>query len=743
MNQSRKLRLARSVCALAVITLLAHPASSPAVDTGWPRELDHPKAKITIYQPQLESFEGGRLTARAAVSVAPKPDQQPVFGAVWFEARAATDRDSRLVYLSELKVSHATFPNATPAKLAEFSEFVKQHMTEWNPVVSLDRILTALDSVEKRRTSQAMVKNDPPKIVFMDCPAVLLTIDGKPELRPIEKSSLMRVVNTPFVVILDPPSRTYYLRGDGAWLSAKDVAGPWESATSVPDAVAKTVREEGDRVVNSSAASAAKMPRIVVATEPTELFITDGPPKYTPLGDLDLLYVSNTDRDVFMQVSTQKTFVLISGRWFAAASTAGPWTFVPAKSLPSDFVRIPEDSDKADVLAHVPGTDESRDAINEMYVPQTSVIDRAKAALTVEYDGDPKFAPIDGTKMSHAVNSPDDVIRVGDMYYCCHEAVWYQAPAPTGPWTVCTAVPPEIYTIPPSSPVYPVTYVNVYESTPTEVYVGYTPGYVGEYECDDAIVYGTGWYYPAWLGRHYYARPRTYGFAARYNSVTGSWGYAVGAAGAHGWVAYGYHNGVFHQGAWAAGGFYGGAHGAWWGHGGYHPHPVPYAGATPNDRLGRGEWHGREQNIYNRAENRIRNSPRDDFARQAPRRDFAKDRPAQLPADRRPGGVGEATPRISSDLGRNNVFADRDGNVYRRSQTGWEQRSPQGWSRPQPYDNRRTQAPQRSYSSNRDLDRSYQSRSRGEYRSNRYQSSPGGGGRSFGGGGGRRGGGRR
>ena len=62
----------------------------------WPREIDTPEAKIVMYQPQLESFEGNRLTGRAAVAVTPRGRTEPVFGAVWIDARVSTDRDNRI-----------------------------------------------------------------------------------------------------------------------------------------------------------------------------------------------------------------------------------------------------------------------------------------------------------------------------------------------------------------------------------------------------------------------------------------------------------------------------------------------------------------------------------------------------------------------------------------------------------------------------------------------------------------------
>ena len=81
----------------------------------------------------------------------------------------------------------------------------------------------------------------------------------------------------------------------------------------------------------------------------------------------------------------------------------------------------------------------------------------------------------------------------------------------------------EIQKIPPSEPVYNVTYVTVYESTPEVVYVGYTPGYMWSYPWYGCPVYGTGYYYPPYWGSVYYPRPVTYGVHVSYNPYTG-WG---------------------------------------------------------------------------------------------------------------------------------------------------------------------------------------------------------------------------
>ena len=65
------------------------------------------------------------------------------------------------------------------------------------------------------------------------------------------------------------------------------------------------------------------------------------------------MYVTNTESDVVREVSTQKLYVLIAGRWYRAASEQGPWAFVRGDQLPAAFGRVPADSPKGDILASV------------------------------------------------------------------------------------------------------------------------------------------------------------------------------------------------------------------------------------------------------------------------------------------------------------------------------------------------------------------------------------------------------
>ena len=74
--------------ALLGATLLCGNAFAQEDEMGWPREIEDPRARIVIYQPQVDSFVGNDLSARAAISVTLTGKTEPVFGAAWIGASA-------------------------------------------------------------------------------------------------------------------------------------------------------------------------------------------------------------------------------------------------------------------------------------------------------------------------------------------------------------------------------------------------------------------------------------------------------------------------------------------------------------------------------------------------------------------------------------------------------------------------------------------------------------------------------
>ena len=138
-----------------------------AQEEGWPVEIRAPAAQIIIYQPQPETFEGTTLTARAAVSVTPADNNEPVFGAAWFSTSITTDRDTRTAEISDVEVSRVRFPNITPEQEKQFAEIVESEWESRTLTVSLDRLLTSLESAEREKVEAKNLQATPPEIVFV------------------------------------------------------------------------------------------------------------------------------------------------------------------------------------------------------------------------------------------------------------------------------------------------------------------------------------------------------------------------------------------------------------------------------------------------------------------------------------------------------------------------------------------------------------------------------------------------
>ncbi len=625
---------------------------------NWPREIVVPGATITIYQPQLETFEGDEITARAAVSVLQTGSTEPVFGAVWINARVSTNRDTRMVTVLDIDVTKVMFPNAPEDKLKLLEEILEKHIPSWKLEISLDRLLTSLDLVERENETAEALKNDAPEIIVSTRPAVLLLLDGEPELRKVDNSDLMQVVNTPYFVVLHAESQGYYFFTGTTWMKAADLMGNWREVMGAPAPVVSYAKAEGVLPEEKIKPSVQRAPRIIVKTEPTELIVTEGKPTFKTLRGTQLLYIANTTGDVILDIGSQQSFILLSGRWYAAPTLEGPWAFVPSDKLPPEFQKIPVDSEKAYLRASVEGTDEAREAVLETQIPQTTRIERI-ATIKVQYDGVPKWARIEGTNMDYAVNTESDVLRIDGRYYCCSSAAWYESSRPHGPYIVCVNVPAVVYTIPPQYPVYRVRYVYVYRATPTVVYVGYLPGYTGCYVYGGTVVYGTGYWYRGYYGRSIrvvYARPCTWGFAVAYNPWRGAWGFRVGY------------------------GHYGGAvvvRGGWWGARGYHRHRAYH---HRRDRIDH-RWDHRE-NIYNDRRDQ-REKRYDNRTDRLSQRDGNTGNRATARTDNRV--AARAGDRASQPRQRaNNIYTDRNGNVLRRTNEGWQQRTKNGWSKTQP-----------------------------------------------------------
>src|SRR6185436_8471801 len=385
-----------------------------------------------------------------------------------------------------------------------------------------------------------------PQVIFSNVPAVLVLIAGEPAFRAESGTDLQRVINTSSIILKASSGELYLHLFDG-WMEASSIQGPWKVSDphfGRKDNLDKALKDilaakTGDPMAGGSASDpkAPKpslkdkpVPVVYMATAPTELIVVNGQPNYQAIPGTQLLYIENTSGRVFKDIDNQNTYVLIAGRWFSAPDTSGPWTYVPHASLPPDFAKIPDDSPMENAKASVPGTQQAKEAVVAASIPQTATVQRTAQASKVTFDGAPEMKPIEGTTMQYVANASTPIVMTGaNSYYMCQAGIWFTSTAVTGPWIVAAWVPSTIYTIPPTSPLYNLTYVQVYGSTPTVVYVGYTPGYSSMIVYNGVVVYGTGYVYSPWIGSVWYGPPVTYGYGVNiaYTPYTG-WAFAFG-----------------------------------------------------------------------------------------------------------------------------------------------------------------------------------------------------------------------
>ncbi len=360
-----------------------------------------------------------------------------------------------------------------------------------------------------------------------------------------------------------------------------------------------------------------------------------------------------------------------SGRWFRANRLGGPWA-AASDDLPEDFGKIPEEHSKASVLIAIPGTERAKEAVIEAQIPQKITVKRDETTARVEYQGEPQFAEIEGTAVEYAVNTSSDVLKVGSQYYVCYQGIWFVSEPPAGPWNVCDSLPEDIYSIPPTHPKYSVTYVEVYETTADTVTFGYTSGYTGIYVSEsETVVYGTGYYYPSYT-YYYHGWPYYYWYPSTYSSFGFSWGWGwddhYHSYHSHYDSPYYYGRYEYHYGRYGQRDF-----------GDYQVRAASrtFRGADVQTLQVKGPYEQWGTSTVSRSGDWVQSRHRSNDRGTAA--GFETSRGGQgtfVRGDARQGGLVKDA--------NNNVYAGRNGNVYRHNENGWTYRKDNQWMSFQP-----------------------------------------------------------
>jgi len=537
-----------------------------AQQTGWPRSFNNSGGSLVLYQPQVDDWKNYSVVdARSAFSLTPAGGKEAV-GVVTFTLQTVVDMDKHTVFLYSPTITSVYFP-APNTNSAQLEGLVRTFL---NPSASMTISIERLTATLKKKTAPAHVaevNNTPPTIYISFKPAIILLVNGKPVEAPVG-GNVKAIVNANWPLFQEAPN--YYLFNGKGWMTATSLSGNWTATTQLPADFSKVAASPNypDLKAYIPAPVVPTSPQVFYSSSPAEIVVFQGQPQWAAVTGTQLEYASNTASPVFKYLPTKTYYYLSSGRWFSSQSAMGPWSFA-TNNLPADFQKIPPSSPMGGVLASVPGTPQAEDAVLMAQVPTTAVINPTTAAkqVDVKYNGTPEFSPITGTTMSYATNTPNRVIQVGSVYYLCLNGVWFMSNTPNGPWQTAPSVPPEIYTIPPSSPVYNVTYVTQTTTSDGNVQASYTAGYLGSFVTGMAlgaiICDGTGYYYPPYVGWYggypaYYPYAATYGYHPTYNPYTGAYGYGASAYGpyggqAHYGASYNPYTGTYARGASASG----------------------------------------------------------------------------------------------------------------------------------------------------------------------------------------------
>jgi len=381
--------------------------------------------------------------------LSPSQSQAPK-GDWTFEATTEVNTDTHMVFMFNIQVLNTYFPGRDPENPQTiqldtlFRSFVPLTFN-----ASLDRLIAYMPKPASIKT--VTLNNTPPFIFVSNRPGILLGVDGEPVLADLPKTDLKFVVNTVWPLFFVKSSSQYYLLVNNIWLSAGSLNGPWVRTTSLPKDF-KKLPDSGKFATALGAVPPPQVanpviPQVFYSTVPAEVILFDGPPAYTNIPGRQLAYANNTDSPVFFYSTTLTYYYLAAGRWFSAPNLTGPWTFA-TMSLPPDFANIPLSNPASAILSSVPGTSQAKDAVLIAQIPTTMLLNPTTAAqqAKVSYTGQPQFAPIEGTSLQYATNTPDKVIQVGDVYYLCLQGVWFMSTTAQGPWTTASSVPQVIYT---------------------------------------------------------------------------------------------------------------------------------------------------------------------------------------------------------------------------------------------------------------------------------------------------------
>ena len=462
----------RLFCLLVFIQLLAVPdlMAQNAAALDYPRTERVDGYELKVHHPVIDTWIGYELLEGwVPVEVRDIETNAHWVGAVRARARSTLQLDEQLVILDQQEIIDIRFSD--PQTPAQVKEVARSGLRTGRQEISLAGVLLALADDFKppfERADPGFNRN-PPRIVISETPLNLLLIDQQPVKAPIQGTSLEVVVNTDWDLFFDTAGQSWYVINQGVWQTQSMLAsGAWTSVKELPESFMALAIGEQWRSVRDA------LPARLPATEPAPLLVSLEATELVLMDGPARMQAIPGTGGLQVVANTSSDLFRLDARWYYLAS--GRWfssaaldgKWEPVTELPAAFSKIPPDSGRASVLASVPGTLASAISYIAATLPQSvSLSSDAIPAQQVVYVGPPRFEPVPQTRLERAVNTPFAVLRHNNFYYLNYEAAWYSSSSPAGPWKVALSVPEELFSIPPSDPLHYVTYVKPAASQPS------------------------------------------------------------------------------------------------------------------------------------------------------------------------------------------------------------------------------------------------------------------------------------
>lgn len=208
----------------------------------------------------------------------------------------------------------------------------------------------------KKNLSVKRPKNIP-SVFVSTVPAELIITDGPPSLTMIPETKLFYIENTNSHLFFNLNEQNYYFLTAGRWFRAKDLKGPWTSASNdLPVEFAKIPKDHiKASVLASVPGSEEARAAVLLASIPqkakvdrkgtTVTVVYEGEPEFIVIQDTTVRYAVNTPYSVFLV--NNRYYCCHQGVWFESSAAVGPWAVCSV--VPKAIYTIPPTHPKHNV----------------------------------------------------------------------------------------------------------------------------------------------------------------------------------------------------------------------------------------------------------------------------------------------------------------------------------------------------------------------------------------------------------